>query len=46
MTVGAAYLDQRLSVLDHGRGVLEQLLEVNRGRGESWHAPGATRLAG
>ncbi|OUC50118.1 hypothetical protein B7939_13710, partial [Eggerthia catenaformis] len=27
MTVGAAYLDQRLSVLDHGRGVREQLLE-------------------
>uniref|UniRef100_UPI003978598D ATP-binding cassette domain-containing protein n=1 Tax=Salmonella sp. SAL04281 TaxID=3159859 RepID=UPI003978598D len=36
VTVGAAYLDQRLSVLDHGRGVLEQLLEVNRSRGESW----------
>ena len=42
MTVGAAYLDQRLSVLDHGRGVLEQLLEVNRSRGESWLR---TRLA-
>lgn len=42
VTVGAAYLDQRLSVLDHGRGVLEQLLEVNRSRGESWLR---TRLA-
>ncbi len=42
VTVGAAYLDQRLSVLDHRRGVLEQLLEVNRSRGESWLR---TRLA-
>ncbi|HBO4052015.1 TPA: ABC-F family ATP-binding cassette domain-containing protein [Pseudomonas aeruginosa] len=42
VTVGAAYLDQRLSLLDHGRGVLEQLLEVNRSRGESWLR---TRLA-
>ncbi|MCR3766708.1 ATP-binding cassette domain-containing protein, partial [Pseudomonas aeruginosa] len=36
VTVGAAYLDQRLSLLDDGRGVLEQLLEANRSRGESW----------
>ncbi|MGC3645865.1 ABC transporter ATP-binding protein, partial [Pseudomonas aeruginosa] len=44
VTVGAAFLDQRLCVLDLGRGEVEELLEVNRSRGASWLRPRQAQL--